>query len=259
MKKWVVILLLIAVVAMSISGCPLISPGTTPENVAQIDQDVNDGTYVIQFFPDVDSEHPIDVYVTGTAGEKTIIPKIQELGIEKEGYLFEGWRLYRGIDNSWYLRDARGKGIWAKLEKGKLPEGCNYALREDGGTLIAPTTEGGVCLFAQWGGKSFQVVYHPNDTAPALELTQEITYGNSTPMLTLSQLGIDVGSHEFKGWKLYREIDGLWRVKADGKGSWGKVSGGKPAKGYTFSLFKDGQELTTAATSGIIHAYAQWG
>ena len=260
MKKLLLIAVLALAAVVSLSSCLhfAAAPAKEPETLSE-EAETSTGAYRITYYPDVDSDVPSEISSEAVAGIDTTICTIQELGFSKEGYVFEGWRLYRESDDAWYLRNEKGKGVWASLENGELPAGCHYALRGDGATLTAPTKEGLVRLYAQWGGKSFTVVYHPDDNSPALDRTQEITYGESTAMLTLEELGIQKENAAFKGWKLYREIDGRWRVKnAEGKGSWGRLSNSEPAEGYKFSLFSDGQTLKTATTSGIVHAYAQW-
>ena len=217
-------------------------------------------TYQIMYFRDVDTVGAPNYTMTATAGVHTPIALIEDLGFTKEGYVFEGWRLYRDADDSWYLRNPKGGGVWVHLQDGTLPEGYHYALRTDGMDLIAPTQEGAVRLYAQWGGVSFMVAYHKDDKSPALELRQYVTYGEDNHMLSLEELGIKTGHKTFKGWKLYRELDNRWRMKdSEGKGSWERLEHGAPPAGFEFSLFPDQSILKTATTSGVVHAYAQWG
>lgn len=258
MKRWIWLLVLGFSVALGLSGCPHVTSETAPESTP-LATDSTPGQYVIKYYPDVDSETPSSMATAAVTGVKTKIYTVQELGFSKDGYVFEGWRIYREADNQWYVRDDQGKETWLAVENGALPAGFSYAMRKNGSTLTAPATEGTVRLYAQWGGKSFTVVYHPDDNSPALEKTQVITYGESTPMLTLRELGLNRTDASFKGWKLYRELDDRWYLKnAEGKGSWGKLVKGELESGYRFSLSEDGHTLRTATTSGTIHAYAQW-
>lgn len=257
MKKWMIILACVLALTLCLSGCPLrtaVSKPAAEETVAP------DESYKILYYPDVDSDVPSEITTEATYGVDTMLPTIDDLGFVKEDYIFEGWRIFREFDGKWYLRNEEGKGVWAELEEGKLPEGYQFSLRKDGGALTAPTPRGAVRLYAQWGGKEYIVYFHQDENSPPMLKGQLLTYGVKTPLLSLEELGVDVSGKTFTGWKLYREIDGKWRVKnSEGKASWGTLTNGMPKEGYTFSLFKDGQELTTAATSGIIHAYAQWG
>ncbi len=257
MKKWMIILACVLALALCLSGCALRTAAPKPADEAAV---TPDESYKILFYPDVDSDVPSETAVQATYGVDTTIPTVEDLGFTKEGLLFEGWRIYREFDGKWFLRSEEGKGIWAELEDGKLPEGCHFSLRRDGGILTAPTPSGTVRMYAQWGGENYAVYFHLDENSPPLPKGQLLTYGVKTPLLSLEDLGIEQSGKSFLGWKLYREIDGKWRVKnSEGKASWGTLSNGAPKEGYTFSLFKDGQALTTAATSGIVHAYAQWG
>ncbi len=75
---------------------------------------------------------------------------VSELGFEKEGKEFVGWKLYRELDGKWYARNEEGKGTWAALEDGKLPEGYKYYICKDGRKLTKAATSGIIHAYAQW-------------------------------------------------------------------------------------------------------------
>lgn len=219
-----------------------------------------EGNYEINYFYDVESHLPSDMVTYAISGEKTKLLTVEELGFYKEGYVFEGWRINRSTDNKWYLRNPDGKKGWYDLVNGELPEGYQYALRGNGGVLISPTETGTIRLVGQWGGIEFTVYYHIDEDTDASGSTTTIPYGEETPLYSVNALGFAKEGKIFKGWKLYREIDGKWWMKEEnGKRTWGLLEDGKLKEGYDYSLLKDEQKISKAATSGIVHAYAQWG
>ena len=215
--------------------------------------------YIIYYYEDIDADEPSDQSTTAIYGTGIRIMTIDELGFSNAEEFFEGWRLYREMDDKWYVRSPKGKIGWRELENGQLPEGYVFQLRKNGGVLTQPAPEGNVRLYAQWGGEEFTVVYHEDNDSKALDMTTTITYGELTPLYYVSDLGIEKDGKEFAGWVLYREIDDKWYVKnEDGKGSWIELEDGELPKGYSYYICSDGAKLTKAATSGIVHAYAQW-
>lgn len=218
------------------------------------------GSYIVEYYCDVDHNNPSPVTTFGVTGVPTMTATIENLGFSKEGYLFEGWRVYRSEDQKWFLRSKDGKNQWMKLTKeGRLPDDFQYVLMHNARTLKSPAKKGTVKFFAQWGGKEFDVVYHKNETASEEEGRTKVTYGVPTPIMFLKTLQFTNEEKTFQGWKMCREIDGKWWMKnKEGKSSWRALKNGKPDAGFRFVLLKDGQNLTKAATSGKVHLYAQW-
>ena len=71
--------------------------------------------------------------------------------------------------------------------------------------------------------------------------------------------------NSFGSADLNKDDELVFTVKQDAAGTdpftalfYTKLKNGKPESGYAFSLFEDGQDLVKAATSGVVHAYAQW-
>lgn len=106
--------------------------------------------YTIKYYPNVDSEDSEAITRDAVRGLLTDCETISDLGFNKEGYTFIGWRLYREIDDKWFLVNENGESGWYELEEGELPSGYSFSYREDGSQLRAPTTEGAVRLYAEW-------------------------------------------------------------------------------------------------------------
>ena len=222
-------------------------------------QDTDAHEYTIYYYDDVDAAEPSDQTTIATYGTKTKLLTIKELGFSQNGKVFEGWRMCRDIDNKWYVRLASGKVRWKALEDGELPEESHWQLRKNGTSLTKPAKEGDVRLYAQWGGESFMVYYHEDEDSEASATYSVVPYGVKTEMISVSELGFKKEGKDFAGWKAYREIDNRWYAKnADGKGKCVKLKDGELPEGFTWAFFKDGRKLSKAATSGIVHVYAQW-
>ncbi len=216
-------------------------------------------TYTVEYYPDVNSTLPIEIQKDFVSGEKTKIRTIEELGLKSEEQIFEGWRLYRESDGKWFLKDRQGDSSWRELVNGSLPVGYCFDFRGDGDILISPTDKGVVKLYAQWGGQSFTVQYHMDSNSEANETITEVNYGEETPSMALADLNMDETGAVFKGWRLFREIDNKWNVKSDnGRSQWINLKKGKLPESFRFSIFKEKFPLVKAATSGIVHAYAEW-
>ena len=215
--------------------------------------------YRVYYYEDVNSEDASEQVTVALYGTATKLMTLEELGISADDEIFEGWRLYREMDNKWYVRSPKGKIGWRELEGGELPDGYVFQLKRNGGYLTKPAAEGDVRLYAQWGGDEFTVLYHEDEDSKPSDIVTTIKYGETTQMYYVSELGFEKDDQEFDGWKLYREVDDKWYVRnADGKGTWVSLENGKLPDGYKYYICKDGRKLTKAATSGIVHAYAQW-
>ena len=214
--------------------------------------------YNIYYYESIDAAEPSDQVTVAVYGTKTKILTIDELGFAQEGKVFEGWRMYRAMDNKWYLRNDNGKNHWTALEDGNLPEGTHWMLRKNGASLTKPAKEGDIYLYAQWGGESFEVFYHEDEDSEASVYTTVVPYGEKTATITIADLGFGQEGKEFAGWKAYREIDNKWYAVKNGKERWVKLTGGELPEGYKFVLLKDGRNLSKAATSGAVHLYGQW-
>ena len=79
--------------------------------------------YTIQYYLDPESSAPSELKTTAIPGETTQLLTLKELGFSKDGYVFEGWRIYREVDNKWYLSDREGNYLWHELKNNELPEG----------------------------------------------------------------------------------------------------------------------------------------
>ena len=73
-----------------------------------------------------------------------------ELGFAKDYHNFTGWRVYRTIDDTWYLKDSNGKNAFKKLVNGQLPAGHTYVLYKDGENVKQTASHGEVHLYGQW-------------------------------------------------------------------------------------------------------------
>ena len=220
--------------------------------------------YKVLYYADVDSFVPSDQTTTGVYGQETKLLTTRELGFSKNGYVFEGWRLYRESDGAWFVKDAETTASWEVLENGELPDGWTFALRNDGGTLIAPTQSGNVCLYAQWGPEgdydTYRIEYYSDvDSTEPSELTTIAAYGIETPLMTCEQLGFEKVGYEFEGWRIYRDMDEKWFLKNEkGSAGWYPLEDGELPSGYSYALRGEDGTLAGAATSGTVRLYAQW-
>lgn len=218
-----------------------------------------EGEYIIEYYSEENGETPALETTNGVYGVDIKLLTIEELGFTKEGYVFEGWRINRTVDDKWYLRDETGKCGWYSLNQGALPEGFTFALRNNGGVIGGPAKEGIVRLYAQWGGKEFKVVYHMDMNSDSSGDVTKVIYGELTPLLSINELGFSKENMHFTGWVFFREIDWKWRIKdSEGKSTWKKIDNSKLAKGIEYLLYPEDYQISKAATSGIVHAYAQW-
>lgn len=220
--------------------------------------DEAEDSYRILYYSTIDAETPSDTSTIAISGQETEIESVASLGFDN-GIIFEGWRLYREVDDKWLLKDSKGKTKWMPLDNGQLPYGYCFDLRTDKCKLVKPTKNGIIKLFAQWGGDEFTGVYHLDLSSEASSLITNAPYGTKTTSLTIADLGFRMKQAKFVGWRLYRELDNKWSAK-NGKGEveWVNLKDGKLPEGYTYSLYKDGFPWIKATTSGIVHAYATW-
>ena len=192
-------------------------------------------------------------------GVSTKTKSISDLGFSKTNQVFVGWKAYRECDDKWYMTDNNGKNSFKKLVNGKLPANHTFYLYRNGQPVSATASSGLVHFYAQWKAKEFTVQYHLDDNSSASDKTTNVTYGNSTKTLTVSELGFSKSNKKFAGWKAYRDCDDKWYMTdGNGKHSFKKLVNGKLPANHTFYLYRNGQPVSATASSGIVHFYAQW-
>lgn len=106
-------------------------------------------SFTVYYHEDEDSEASA-TYSVVPYGVKTEMISVSELGFEKEGKEFAGWKAYREIDNKWYAKNADGKARWVRLQNGELPDGFTWILFKDCKKLSKAATSGIVHVYAQW-------------------------------------------------------------------------------------------------------------
>ncbi len=222
-----------------------------------VEEEVNN--YTIEYYDDIDATIPAEKTTQAVSGVKTTLLSVDELGFDKVNRSFAGWRLYRDLDNTWYLRCPDGKSRWLSLENGELPNGYSYSLREDGSTTTSPTTGGKLKLYAQWG-YSYTIEYYPDiDSESPSDYTTNAMSGSEVTFLTIEELGFGTDEDSFEGWRLYRDSDNKWYVKnADGNSLWYSLEDNKLPEGYSYSLRNDGSTTTWPTMGGVLRLYAQW-
>ena len=215
--------------------------------------------YTIEYYDDIDATIPAEKTTQAVSGVETMLLSIDELEFDTDDRSFAGWRLYRDMDNTWYLRCPDGKSRWMPLENGKLQNGYSYSLRADGSTTTSPTSEGKLKLYAQWG-YAYTIEYYPDvDSELPSDETTEAMSGTKVTFLTIEELGFGTDEDSFAGWRLYRDFDDKWYVKnADGESLWYSLEGDTLPEGFSYSLRRDGSTTTWPTMGGILRLYAQW-
>ena len=182
-----------------------------------------------------------------------------ELKFSKANHTFVGWRAYREIDDSWYVKDSNGNKKFLKLNNGKLPVGYEFVIYSNGAKTRTLAKRGNVHLYGVWQEMKYTINYHLDDSAAASTKTTVVKYGDWTKTLTLKELGFSKNNKKFAGWKMFREQDNSWYVKdADGNKKYLKLTSGKLPAGYSFVLYANGAQTRTLAKSGIVHFYGTW-
>ena len=124
---------------------------------------------------------------------------------------------------------------------------------------MALAKNGNTHFYGQWQENSFTVNYHIDENSPASSLKTVVKYGTWTKTLTTTELGFSKKGLKFAGWKGYREIDNKWYVQdSNGKKQWITLTNGKLPAGYSFYIYKDGQQVMALAKSGNTHFYGTW-
>lgn len=204
------------------------------------------------------------ITTTVAYGVSTATRKAAALGYSKTGYTFAGWKVYREIDDKWYVVNKSGTAAWKKLTNGTLPSGYSFYLYSNGAAVSKNALNGKVHFYATWTARTFTVKYHKSNTAKASSKTSKLTYGSKLKIKKIKKLGFTKKNYKFAGWRIYRTSDKKWYVKnKKGKKTWVKLKkNGKLPSGYTFVLLKNGGTLSKALsktiTSGTVHLYAQW-
>ena len=192
-------------------------------------------------------------------GRLTNTLTLSQLGFSKADHSFQGWRVYRDYDDTWYLKDSSGKKSFKKLVNGQLPSGYTFVLYKNGEAVKQTAPGGEVHLYAQWAQRQFVVNYYLDDNSAASSKKTTVNYGTLTNTLSLSELGFSKADQVFKGWKAYREIDDSWYMRdSNGVKSFKKLVNGKLPAGHSFVLYKNGEAVKATATGGAVHFYAQW-
>ncbi len=105
--------------------------------------------YMVKYHQD-DKSTASDKSTTVTYGTLTKIMSLSELGFDGENRTFAGWRAYREYDDAWFLRDSEGNKAFKQLIDGNLPEGYDFVLYKDQGTIKTTAPWGEVHFYAQW-------------------------------------------------------------------------------------------------------------
>ncbi|MCD7748231.1 MAG: hypothetical protein LUI61_07880, partial [Firmicutes bacterium] len=113
-------------------------------------------TFTVYYHLDDDSE-PDSQTTTVTYGTSTKTLTIDELGFNRSGYCFTGWKAYRNVDDCWYVTTSSGTSTWMTLEDGVLPDGYSYYLYSSGAKVSQTATGGEVHFYAQWEEAGFTV------------------------------------------------------------------------------------------------------
>ena len=188
-----------------------------------------------------------------TYGTLTKTKTIEELGYIVQGKKFAGWKVYRDHDQTWRVENSSGTQSWAKT----VPSGGKYVLYTNGNNSAKTAPAGAtVHFYAQWEDTTeYTIYYHKDETSP-YTASSKVTYGTTTKIKTVDELGYVVAGKKFAGWKAYRDHDQTWRVQnSSGTQSWSKTvpSGGK------YYLYTDGSNSAKTTPAGtVVHFYAQW-
>ena len=97
-----------------------------------------------------DSTAPSPLSTTVVFDVLTKTKTVSELGFEREGKVFAGWKAHREMDDTWFLKDGDGKNAFKKLEGGRLPAGHRFVLYKNGEAVKRTATAGIVHFYAQW-------------------------------------------------------------------------------------------------------------
>ena len=97
---------------------------------------------------DMAAPHPESTQVK--YGTLTKTKTVDELGFKKENRTFAGWRVYRELDETWFLKDSNGKNSFKKPINGLIPADHTFVLYKDGEAVKYTAQSGIVHFYAQW-------------------------------------------------------------------------------------------------------------
>ncbi|MBQ7145883.1 MAG: right-handed parallel beta-helix repeat-containing protein [Lachnospiraceae bacterium] len=107
--------------------------------------------------------------------------------------------------------------------------------------------------------RGFTAVFYETEISAPSDQTLWIEYDTTTKIYSLDQLGYSQIGRIFLGWKLYREVDGKWRVKdGEGKAHWITIGEEGLPENYTYYLYGNAWGVKNLATSGNVRFYGQW-
>ena len=106
-------------------------------------------TYTVKYHSN-DTSAASNKTTTVNYGTMTKTLTVSELGFKNGNKTFAGWKAYREVDDTWYLRDSNGKKAYKKLVNGKLPANHTYVLYANGESVKASAPRGIVHFYAQW-------------------------------------------------------------------------------------------------------------
>lgn len=200
-----------------------------------------------------------NITTTVTYGISMSTKTVTSLGFGKNGYSFNGWKVYRSSDKKWALKDNSGKQVWKTLDNGSLPDGYSFYLYTNGSKVSMTAPSGTVDFYGQWKAEKFTIRYHDNDTAKASNTITVVTYGTTSATKKAAELGFAKTGYTFNGWKVYRSSDKTWALRnSKGKQVWKTLDNGSLPNGYNFYLYTDGAKVSMTAPSGMVDFYAQW-
>ena len=124
---------------------------TTDTETKKETKDEASAVFTAKYYLDENTDEPSDKTTEVVYGTETKLYTASELGFSKEGQVFKGWKIYRESDNKWYVKNTKeNKNTWIEQVDGKLPEGYEYNIRKDGGTLVKAAKSGIVRLYGVW-------------------------------------------------------------------------------------------------------------
>ena len=121
----------------------------TTGKVAEAKKQNIEKKYIVNYHIDDQSE-PSSVSTVVVYGILTNTKTVSELGFEKDKKTFIGWKVYREMDDTWYLKDDKGKNSFKKLINGQLPVGHTYVMYKNGEPVKRTASGGIVHFYAQW-------------------------------------------------------------------------------------------------------------
>ncbi|MCR5782501.1 MAG: hypothetical protein K6G90_07150 [Clostridia bacterium] len=144
---------------------------------------------------------------------KTSTAKIEDLtDINKAGYVFKGWHVYRDYDDTWYMKNkSTGEKYWLPMKDGKEPDGFVRGVYKSGTEVSRTAPYGNVYFYGTWTPKTITVQYDNGKIISTQK--QKPVYGDGTKVLTADALGSDFKKtgYTLNGWRVRK--DGKWLVR----------------------------------------------